>query len=95
MKEQRPHFLGILSAIAIRWLRRGADEEKKELISTKKFILKAERKYIHNPLTGTEIESTFSVHRVIDGQWRYEKYIVNSDNHFNHLRSGVYPYAWE
>ena len=97
MKEKKPFGLWILARIAIRWLRGGFEEDKSEIVSTKRFILKAERKHERDPMKGIEIVSTFSVHRKIKNsdQWRYDKYLVGHDGKYTYLRGGLYPYDWE
>jgi len=96
MKEQRPFGLPILAAIAKRWLRSDACDDKIELVATKRFILKAERKLKSDPIKGIDLVSVFSVHRKTGpDSWRYDKYLVDHDGSYTHLRSGIYPYDWE
>lgn len=96
-------MLKICAIIAIRWLKKDYRPEKKELINLGSFILKAERKDILNPVTcEKKIERTFSIHRHVPpeilgpkGMWIYDKYIVDQDCKYKHLRSGKYPEGWE
>ncbi|MCM1295177.1 MAG: hypothetical protein NC311_06520 [Muribaculaceae bacterium] len=96
MKEQRSFGLPILAFIAKKWLRGAGYEAKKEIIATKKFILKAERRLVPDTIKGVELVSTFSVHKKTGvNSWRYDKYLVDHDGSYSHLRSGMYPYDWE
>lgn len=88
-------ILHTCALIAKHWLRSGAHEEKRELIMTKSFILKAERKYIRTDNYIYTL-STFSIHRKTKtNKWKYDKYTVHPSGRYDILRSGEYPYDWE
>lgn len=98
MEHKESRLLPLYAFIAKKWLRSSPYEAKKELIATKRFILKAERQHKHTGI-GLDIISTFSVHtRYTSGDktnWWYKKYLVDHDGNYTLLREGCYPYDWE
>lgn len=98
MVHKDPRLLPLYALIAKKWLRSSPYEGKKELIATKRFILKAERQHRRTGV-GLDIISTFSVHtryKVGDKtDWWYKKYLVDHDGNYSLLREGRYPYDWE
>jgi len=95
-------MLRIWAMLAIHWLKGDWIPEKKDIIDTSSFILRAERKEVFDAKTGIKkLEHTFTIHRHVPPEtvgpkpmWIYDKYKVKPDCSYELLQSGKYPDGW-